>query len=310
MGWQGIVPSGENVSMIYFHSTSDFYIAGSSAVTLGKFDGVHKGHQLLMHRIHDLEKEGCVSVAFTIEAGRGPFLLTAQEQKEAIEGMGIQVMVRCPFLPEFAGMSPEQFIDEILLQRLHAKYVVVGTDYRFGHHRRGDANFLREYGKTHGFETFIIDKALYEGREISSSFIREELLEGNLEAVNAMLGNAFPVEGIVMHGAHLGTQLGMPTINLVPDPVKLLPPNGVYYSVTEIDGKRINGITNVGTKPTVDGKYMGVETYLYDFDQDIYGQKVCTRLLKHVRAEKRFDGTEQLKEQIKKDIEAGRKYFL
>ena len=295
--------------MIYFQSTNDFALAGPSAVTLGKFDGVHKGHRLLMDCIHRKEKEGCISTAFAIAAGRGPLLMTPAEQKKTIRELGIQVLIRCPFLPEFAKMSPEEFIEKILLERLHAKYVAVGTDYRFGYQRKGDASFLKEYGKSHGFETYVIEKASYCGREISSSYIREELEKGNMQAVNTMLGDPYPVCGIVQHGAHLGSRLGIPTINLVPEGGKLLPPFGVYYSVTELEDRRIPGVTNVGRKPTVGGTYVSVETYLFDFEGDLYGREVCTHLLEWVRPEEKYSGLQNLQHQIQKDIEAGRNYF-
>ena len=295
--------------MIYFHETNDFALAGPSAVTLGKFDGVHQGHRLLMNRIRQMEKEGCISTAFAIAAGKGPMLMTLAEQKQAIEGLGVQALIQCPFLPEFMKMSPETFIEEILLKRLHAGYVAVGTDYRFGYQRKGDAAFLREYGMAHGFETFIIDKASYHGREISSTYIREELEKGNMKAVNEMLGDPFPVYGRVMHGKHLGTGLGIPTINLVPDEKKLLPPSGVYFSVTQIDHRRVCGISNVGNNPTLGEKQVRVETHLLDFDRDLYGKEVCTRLLESVRPEHTFASVQELQEQMNRDIAAGRKYF-
>ena len=296
--------------MIYFHSASDFYLAGPSAVTLGKFDGVHLGHQLLMKKIKSLEKEkGCISSAFAIEMRNGSWLMTEEEQQRKIRECGIQALIRCPFVPEISGMSPEEFVREILVKKLHARFVVIGTDFHFGYKRSGDAAFLRQCGKEYDFETFVIRKAVYQGREISSSYIREELSAGKMEDVSNMLGAPYSIESIVLHGKHLGSGLGIPTINLIPPSQKLLPPNGVYISETMIGDRCLPGITNIGTKPTVDGSFKGVETYLYDIHEDLYGKNVRIRLLEYIRPEKKFGSLDELKGQMFSDIERGRDYF-
>ena len=295
--------------MIYFHSALDYYLAGPSAVTLGKFDGVHAGHRLLLRRIREKETKGFTSVVFSMEAKRGALLMTNEEQRETICGAGIEAMIRCPFVPEVSGMHPEEFIREVLLNRLHAKYIAVGRDFRFGYRRSGDAAFLREYGRSVGINVEVIEKAVYHGREISSTYIREELQKGNMTAVNDMLSEAYPVDGIVLHGAHLGSRLGMPTINLIPDSFKLLPPDGVYYSITTMNNKQYPGITNIGYKPTVDGSFRGVETFLYGTQGDFYGKNVTVRLLARVRPEAKYESIEALKNQIMTDINAGRMYF-
>ena len=295
--------------MIYFHSATDFYIAGPSAVTLGKFDGIHEGHRLLMQKVCEFETAGYTSVAFALEAGRPPFLMTETEQKEAIASCHLSAMIRCPFVKEISGMEPDVFVREILQKRLNARIVAVGTDFRFGYKRSGDAAFLQKFGSENGFQTIIIPKATYKGREISSTYIREKLSEGCMEEANLMLGAPYSVSGIVLHGAHLGSRLGMPTINLIPPVEKVLPLNGVYYSKTMIGDRVIDGITNIGRKPTVDGSFTGVETYLYGISEDLYGREVTISLLHFVRPEKRFRTIGELQAQIQEDIAAGREYF-
>lgn len=295
--------------MQYFHGTTDFWIDGPSAVTLGKFDGVHRGHQKLMRRIKALETEGVRSVVFVLNARSGPLLLTGEEQKKAVEDLGISCLITCPFLPEISGMEPEAFVREILVERLHAKYIVVGTDFRFGYQRQGDAKLLEDLQETYGFQVSVLEKERLGDREISSTYIREALEEGKMELADTLLGRPFSVSGVVRHGRKIGCTLGMPTVNLVPPTEKLLPPNGVYASKTEIDGKLWPGVTNIGCKPTVGEAFRGVETYLFDLDRDLYGKEITTFLYGFERPEQKFASLEELKAQMHRDISFGKEYF-
>ena len=297
--------------MIYFQNTIDFYMAGPTAVMLGKFDGVHKGHQKLLEKIGAYTKEhpGTASVAFVLSAREENKILTDEEQKDLFEQAGISCLVRCPFIPEIYTMSPEAFIEEVLVGKLHAAYITVGTDFRFGHNRAGSAQTLLDLADRYGYVTEIVDKEMWEGREISSTYIREALQEGNMELAANLMGRAFSVSGKVIHGRHLGTQMGMPTANLVPAQDKLLPPNGVYYSRTLLNGEEYEGITNIGCKPTVNGTFIGAETYLFHMDRPLYGEEIRVDLLHYKRPEHKFDSIESLKEQITSDIEDGKEYF-
>ncbi len=297
--------------MIYFHGTTDFQIdAKFSAVTLGKFDGVHIGHQMLMERaLKHKEEDGAAAVVFAFNAHPENVLMTSLEQRDFVQKLGMDALVDCPFVPEISGMSPEQFIEEILVKRLHAKWIIVGDDFRFGHKRAGDVQFLLDNQERFGITVEVFEKEQYRDRDVSSTFIREKLAEGEMDTVRMLLGRAYSVQGTVLHGNHIGTKLGMPTLNLIPPREKLLPPNGVYMSRTKVDGKWYNGVTNIGYKPTVGADFRGVETYLMDFSQDIYGKEVRTELLSFERSEKKFASLERLKAQIEKDIALGRKYF-
>ena len=297
--------------MIYFQGTTDFYMAGPTAVTLGKFDGVHAGHQKLLRHIQSRRSCHEQSVAFVLNARNDSLLMTEEEQRRFLEQLGIDCMVRCPFIPEISGMSPSVFIDEVLLKRLHARSVTVGTDFRFGYKRAGDAAFLKSYGKAHGIEVTIMDKEMYQGREISSTYVREALSRGDMELAAQLLNRPYSVCGTVIHGRALGRRLGMPTANLIPEGSKLLPPDGVYFSRTAFrpGEETIPGITNIGYKPTVGGNFRGVETYLFDTDRDLYGEQAEVSLLHFKRKEKKYDSVAALKQQIDTDISTGREYF-
>lgn len=297
------------MKMEVFQGTTDFYIDGETAVTLGKFDGVHLGHQSLISRIKSLESQGARSVVFALNARAGALLLTPREQRDAVEQMGVSCLIQCPFVPEISGMHPEAFVEQILVKRLHAKYVVVGRDFRFGFQREGNAALLEEMGKTHGFTAQVMEKKKYGEREISSTYVREALEEGEMELVRELLGRPFEIEGVVMHGRQIGRTLGMPTVNLVPPKEKLLPPCGVYASKTWIDGTFYPGVTNIGYKPTVDGSFRGVETYLFDVDRDLYGKNIVTQLYSFRRPEQKFSSLEELKNQMHRDISFGKEYF-
>lgn len=296
--------------MKYFHGTTDFYSDGGTAVTLGKFDGVHRGHQKLMRHIKILEeKEGVSSVCFALGVRRDSLLLTGEEQRRVVEQMGISCFIDCPFLPEISGMTPEQFVEEILVKRLHARHIVVGTDFRFGHRRAGDVELLKSLQEKYRFAVHSLEKERYHGREISSSYIRETLERGELEQAAVLLGRPYLVSGQVKHGRRIGRTLGMPTVNLIPPEEKLLPPNGGYASKTWVEGTPYPGVTNIGYKPTVGEKFRGVETYLFDVDMDLYGADIVTELYRFQRPEQKFRSLEELKAQMHRDISLGKEYF-
>lgn len=296
--------------MEYMLGLKGFKIEEDTAVTLGKFDGLHRGHQKLMNRILQLETLDCKSVVFTLNSRRsGGVLLTDQERRKMLEEKGISYMVDCPFVPEIAEMEPEMFIIEVLVKQLHAKYVVVGEDFRFGHDRKGDYRTLQEMQKLCGYQVDVIKKEQYQGRDISSSYIKDFLKKGDMELVNCLLGYPFFVSGEVLHGRQIGRTIGIPTTNLVPTTRKLLPPNGVYVSATRIGNKVYQGVTNIGYKPTIGETFRGVETYLFDFDGDLYGEDIEVQLLAFERPEMKFGSVEELTNRMKMDISFGKEYF-
>ncbi len=296
--------------MEYRKGTIDFHIEGPSAISLGKFDGLHRGHQTLLRRIADKKGEGMSAVIFTFDFGRGQGLMLKEERRRMLEQWGVDWMLECPFVPELSHMEPEDFVRRVIRDALHGAYLAVGTDFRFGYQRRGDYRLLQQMAAECGYGIDVVEKEQYQGRDISSTFIREELGKGNMKLVNHLLGYPYSVSGEVVHGRAVGRTLGMPTINILPAQGKLLPPNGVYATLSRIEGRDYEGITNIGYKPTVEGeRRMGVETYLFDVNENLYGKEVTVYFFAFERPERKFASLEELKEQLMRDMKWGRAHF-
>ncbi len=303
--------------MDYIAGNTEFKL-NNSAVTLGKFDGLHLGHQHLMGQVIDLKRQGYTAVMFSFLFHPGnlfskkdfELIYTEEEKMEKLKRTGMDILVSYPFTEETKNIEPEDFIRDILVGKLDAKIIIVGKDYRFGHNRRGDIHLLKELESRYGYQVVACDKKRWHHTIISSSAIRRELSEGNMEAVNEMLGQPYTIFGKVLHGRKIGRTLGMPTTNLIPPVNKLLPPCGVYVTRTAINGEYHPGVTNIGYKPTVgveDNK--GVETYLLDFDRDLYGQNIEVEVLRFLRPEVKFTSLEELKDKMQEDILMSRRYF-
>lgn len=309
--------------MKIIENTTDFYIEEETAAAIGKFDGFHQGHQKLLRYLGQQREKGLKSVVFTFVPSPAAFfsrepireLSTLEEKRRIFEKAGVDYLIEYPFYQEIADMEPEAYIREVLVDRIHAKCVVAGEDVSYGRHGAGDYQLLQKMASAYGYQVILIEKVLYEGKEVSSTYVREEVGKGNMELVTKLLGMPYHVSGEIIHGRKFGRTIGMPTVNLLSPQDKLLPPNGVYYSYVYLhsraggqpyDGKRLAAITNIGTKPTVDQRsVMGVETYLYDFEGDVYGDTMEVYLLKHKRPEMRFDGVDALKAQMAADIAEG-----
>lgn len=303
--------------MEYIKGRLDFHVAEPTVLSIGKFDGLHRGHELLMDYVFQKKKEGLKAVIFTfdippkksLEQNEAKVLTTNEEKVHLFEQSGIDYLIECPFTDEIMHMPAEVFLKKIV-EQLSIRCIVAGTDCSFGYKRRGDYRMLKEYAPVYHYEAQIVDKMQYEGRDISSTFIREEITAGNMEKADMLLGYAYFLQGTIVHGNQIGRKIGIPTINLLPPPEKLLPPFGVYAARVEIDGKFYAGITNIGCKPTIAGDNpVGVETHLFDFNGDLYGRHAKVSLLKWVRGERRFQGIPELKAQMEKDILFCRSYL-
>ena len=296
--------------MRIIEGTTEFQVQEETAISIGKFDGLHQGHQLLVERIVKKKQEGLKALIFTFDFGDRPVLLLPEERREMLRKWGVDYLLECPFVESISHMEAEEFVRKILVERLHVRYLAVGTDFRFGCQRRGDYRLLQRLSAECGYEVEVVEKACWQGEEISSSRIRRELEQGRMELVNQLLGYAYSVTGEVLHGRKIGRTLGMPTTNIVPSERKLLPPNGVYATRTVIAGELFEGITNIGYKPTVGAEpRKGVETYLFDLDRNLYGEILTVRFYGHERPERKFDSLEELKKRIGQDVEWGRTYF-
>ena len=304
--------------MDYIREIQAYQCEKESAVTLGKFDGLHRGHQKLIQKICEKKERFHVkTIVFAFDMN--PFfrqkglvrkgITTNEERKERLSQV-VDVLVECPFDERISTMTAEDFIEKILVQTFHAKYIVVGTDFRFGFEKKGDVAMLAAYAEKNGYELTVVSKEMFGNREISSTYIREELEKGHLENVNQMLGYPYTISGMVEHGKQLGRTLGFPTLNVHPSDEKMLPPKGVYMTNTFVDGQIYHGLSNVGFKPTVAEEHrMLIETFLFDYNGNAYGKEVRTQLLHYKRPEQKFDSVDELKAQIDTDIDYARNYF-
>lgn len=294
-----------------------FQLNKPSAAAIGKFDGIHRGHQSLLRHILEQKAKGLQAVVFTFDPSPAvlfsgtslPELTTKREKRKLFADLGIDVLIEFPLTYESAAMPPETFIGKVLVGLMKAAYIAAGTDLSFGKGGKGDTALLKRYAGQYGYRMDIIEKVCLEGTEISSSYVREVVKAGDMEKAELLIGEAYSVSGVVAHGKKLGRKLGMPTVNLLPEKEKLLPPYGVYFSEVLLEDHTYKGITNIGCKPTVNNeKQAGVETYLYDFAQDIYGKEITVRLFFFHRPEKKFPSVEELKQQMAADIARGRYY--
>ena len=296
-------------------TSSEFQIQ-NSAVALGKFEGIHLGHQLLLNEIKKQKEKGLNSVVFTFDIPpkavlhadmRYNQIYTKIERKRILEREGIDTLVEHPFTKEFAALRPEEFIRNVLIREMDVKAVVVGSDFHFGKKRSGNVETLRAAAEAYGFQLIVINKVQQKSGDISSTRIRKLIEYGMMEEAAVLLGRNFSIYGEVIHGKALGN---IPTANQKPDEKKLVPPNGVYFSLVHLDDKVYKGITNIGVKPTVEAvPEKGVETHIFDFSGDIYGKNIDVELLRFHRAEMRFDNVEELCAQMQHDILVARKYF-
>lgn len=297
---------------------TQFLLQQKSAVAIGKFDGIHRGHKKLLQSILSEKENGLQAVIFTFDPPANVFfggsqvreLTTREEKRKLFQEIGIDVLVEFPLNHDTAAMKADTFVRDILVKQMQAAYIAAGMDVSFGYKAEGDYRLLQQLGAAYGYEVKLIDKVCHESGEISSTYVREEVIKGDMPLVETLLGHPYKVKGRVVHGRQIGRTLGMPTVNLMPAESKLLPPRGVYYSNVIYDGKKYKSITNIGMKPTVsDIPRIGVETYLYDFEDDVYGEELTVELLEFKRPEIKFDGIEQLKQQMQTDIREGRAYF-
>ena len=298
--------------------TTDFYLEKDTAVVIGKFDGVHLGHRRLLEEILNRKKNGLAACVFTFDPtpavlfglSDGKELTTREEKRRLFERLGIDILIEFPLTKETAATEPERFVTEILAKQMNTRFVAAGEDLSFGKNGAGNAELLEKMAPQLGFCVRTIEKIEVDGIEVSSTYIRKLVEEGRMEEAEKMLGMPYTLVGCVEHGNHIGHTLGFPTVNLLPPAGKLLPPNGVYYAAVRYNGKVYKAISNVGTKPTVSSeKRMGVESYLYDFHQDVYGKEATVCLRHYERPEQKFDSVESLKHQMQKDIQLGKQYF-
>lgn len=281
-------------------------------VTLGNFDGVHLGHQAIFKQVVAWALDtGGTSATFTFEPHplkvlaphRSPKLLcTFREKMEQIEASGMDVVICANFTPEFASQQPEDFVKEVLVDTLRTKALFVGYDYAFGKNRAGNIDFLREAGARYGFDVHVIGPVKIEGITVSSTKIRQLIMDGEVCLASKLLGRPYSIEGTVIPGHSRGRKLGFPTANLT-TPNELPPREGVYAVTLLVEGRELKGIANIGKNPTFGDSEASYEVHIFEFDEDLYGKFLKMKFIKRVRDEVKFKSVDELVAQIKKDVE-------
>jgi riboflavin kinase/FMN adenylyltransferase len=305
--------------MRLFHGTDNAKIARPTVVTLGVFDGLHLGHQLIMQTVVERARAiGAVPTVITFEPhprallhpeSAPPLLQTFDQKIEALGVLGIEQTIVIHFDENFAQIRAEDFLRDFIADRLHAKEVYLGCGFAFGHGREGNIDLLRTVSQSLGFFADEVTELRLRGRRVSSSRIRELLQQGRVGIARRMLGRPYGVEGRVVRGAERGVKLGFPTANLHPQN-RVIPRDGVYVTATLIDDEWRRSVTNVGTRPTFgENDETSVETFVMNWSGDLYGDVVRVRFLYRLRAEKKFSSIDELKSQIKSDVARAGRYF-
>lgn len=285
----------------------------TSVVTAGTFDGVHRGHQAIIDYLkRRSEQRGGTSTVMSFDPHpravvhdrEVDLLSTVEERGDFLERYGIDRFVVVPFTKEFAHLPARRYVEEILVRRIGLSEITVGYDHAFGRNREGNVELLREMGKTHGFDVDVIPAKEVESDVVSSSRVRSLLREGDVTRAATLLGRPYELRGVVEHGEGRGRTIGYPTANIeVADDRKLIPAIGVYavrvyrYATAEV----LNGMMNVGRRPTFDGMDVTAEVHVFDLDADLYGETLRVEFLRRLRDERKFDSVDGLVEQLSKD---------
>jgi len=299
---------------------------GRSVVTIGVFDGVHRGHQRTIgHTVERARDLGVASVVVTfdphpsevVRPGSHPAILTEAARKaELIEQLGVDVLCVIPFTLDFSKLSAETFVHDVLVEHLHATVVVVGENFRFGHKAAGDVGLLAQLGRTFGFTVEgapLVSSDTATETVVSSTYIRSCVDAGDVAEAARALGRPHRLEGVVVRGDQRGRELGFPTANLLVAPHAAIPADGVYAAYVRrgrSNGPALKGAVSVGTNPTFSGRERRVEVYLLDFDADLYGERLSLDYVARLREQRRYDGVQPLIDQIAKDVEDARAVLI
>ncbi|MGI8835483.1 MAG: bifunctional riboflavin kinase/FAD synthetase [Pyrinomonadaceae bacterium] len=305
--------------MRLFHGTDNAEIQRPTVLTLGVFDGLHLGHQLIMRTVVERSRAaGAVPTVITFDPhpravlhpeSSPPLLQTLDQKVEGFGVLGIEQTIVIRFTPEFSMIRAEDFLREVVKERLHAKEVYLGRGFAFGHDREGNIELLRRVSNDLGFIADEVPEVRLRNQRVSSSRIRQLLTGGNVNLARRLLGRPYGVEGLIEPGARRGATLGFPTANLHPHN-RVIPRNGVYVTGALIDGQWRRSVTNVGLRPTFGGDAEpSVETFVMDWAGDLYGDVLRVRFLHRLRDERKFNSIGELTAQIQQDVERARSYF-
>lgn len=304
--------------MRLFSSLDEIQNIEPTVVAMGNFDGIHLGHQAIIRKaIYDSRGEGYKSAVFTFENHPRNLLkekkdvlniLYPEDKKRIIQELGIDYMFSIPFTEEIMHMSPVDFIDRILVEKLNVREVLCGFNYHFGYKAGGNVELLVKEGRKKGFGVHVTDAYRVDGQLVSSSLIREKIAEGDMNACTKYLGRHYAIAGEVVVGNRLGKKLGFPTSNINIDEGMASPPNGVYVTQCIWNGTAYPSITNVGHKPTIGNYGKNVETHIFNFDKELYGKTIKVEFLEKLRDEKKFPSVEELSRAITEDCITAKAY--
>ena len=305
--------------MNIYHSIHDFSTSKKTIITLGTFDGVHLGHKKIIERLLQSSSQDEESLVLTFyphprmvlqEASDIKLLNTIEERSHLLEKAGLQNLIIHPFDQAFSRLTAEEFVKNILVDIFNIKKIIIGHDHRFGRNRTANIDDLIVFGQEYGFEVEQISAQEIDEVSISSTKIRNALHEGKILLANEYLGYPYFFTGTVVHGKKLGRTIGFPTANLeIEENYKLIPAYGVYAVECMVENQNVNGMLNIGIKPTFEGESASIEVHLFDFDGDLYDKKIKVALRKHIREEQKFSSVDDLKSQLKKDELFARDFF-
>ena len=289
-----------------------------TVLTIGTFDGVHLGHQKIVERVvTNARQEGLLATVFTffphprmvVQHDKGLKLIhTLEEKKQLLQQLGVDLLVVQPFNEAFAQLSAEEFVSTILVQRLNVKKVIIGYDHRFGRNRTANIDDMRLFGEKYGFAVVEISVQEVDEVSVSSTKIREALNKGDVTTAEHYLGTPYSLTGTVVHGLKLGRTLGYPTANIqVTEDYKLIPKDGVYAVYSYIGSRKVYGMMSIGKNPTIEGKGASIEVYFFDFNGNLYDQKLTIEFVQYLREEQKFATIDLLKKQLQDDETAARK---
>ncbi len=305
--------------MIIIKNLDEINKIEETVVALGNFDGIHKGHKHLINEAVKLAKNNNYkSAVFTFSNHPKELLpgnksikniLSSYEKIQRIESLGVDYLISIPFTEEIMNMSPTDFVNKLLIDKLNCKIAICGFNYNFGSKAKGNPELLRNISKLKKFEVKEMKPYTINDDIVSSTLIRTLISSGRVDKCKEYLGYNYHIRGIVVHGNHLGHKIGFPTSNLNIEYNMVTPPNGVYFTFVEYDGKKYPSVTNVGNKPTIGEYSKNVETHIFDFNKELYGKEIIVEFLQKSRDEVKFDNVRELSEQIIRDCKEARSFF-